>query len=681
MRATEPAICEGAVVHRRVGPSRHAFRYPVRYVWIDPDDPEALCDLHPLWSAHRMAPIRFRRGDYGTHSNGSLREGVRDDLAGVLDRRPTGEVRMLTQLRRWGWLFNPITVYVAWDSNPDEPVGCVLEVTNTPWKQRHRYAVRLDTGPEGWMTATTSKVLHVSPFLDEDFDYRLRLRADGGQIELGIDVVESDIGATRLQTELVVSQRTGTRRLLSRELWLGGLPTHRVSAGIHRQALALWRKGVAVVPHPAKRVSVSRHSSAEPNRLLTRARATRTTSALQRRTTALSSRIVAALLTRFRSDRLIVADETAEPRIREFGPGGGITATVRVVDRRAYSAVLAEGSAGFGRGFIEGWWTSDDPVAVTRVIIRNLAGLDRMRNRWRRTTGWATDRYRRMRPRDSRRRNRDDIASHYDIGNEFFELFLDETMLYSSAVFPSLDTELADASRHKCDLLLDRLGVEPGQHLLEIGTGWGGLAIHAASRGCEVTTTTISSEQLREARKRVADHGFTDRITLLDLDWRDLTGRFDHVVSVEMIEAVDWRDYDDFFATIERRLAPGGRVAIQAIVLPDNRWERAKNTVDFIRRFVFPNGYLPSLGAIERSLARATNLRIDSVDDFGPHYAETLRRWRERFEARIDDVAALGLDDRFQRLWRFYVSYCEAGFRERHCSVVQIVLTARTDEV
>jgi cyclopropane-fatty-acyl-phospholipid synthase len=278
-------------------------------------------------------------------------------------------------------------------------------------------------------------------------------------------------------------------------------------------------------------------------------------------------------------------------------------------------------------------------------------------------------------PRDTPERNREDIGAHYDIGNELFELFLDETMTYSSAVFPTWDTPLADASRHKMDLLLDRLGLRAGQHLLEIGTGWGGLAIRAAGeRGVHVTTTTVSSEQLTEARRRVEAAGLADRVTLLDADWRELTGTYDRLVSVEMIEAVDWRDYDAFFRQVERRLAPGGRAALQAICLPDERWDRAKNTEDFIRRFVFPNGFLPSVAALEASVRRATSMRVVDVTDFTPHYAETLRRWRETFDARIDDVAALGLDERFQRLWRCYFAYCEGGFLEHHVRVVQLTI-------
>lgn len=388
-----------------------------------------------------------------------------------------------------------------------------------------------------------------------------------------------------------------------------------------------------------------------------------------------------AVLGRTRRERLLVLDRLpGRPHTSTtYGAASGapveIEATVVVRDERAYAALVREGSIGFGRGYLEGWWTTDDPVAVVRFAIRNLGPLDRVRNRLHRATGWAIDPIRHLLPRDSRERNREDIGAHYDIGNEFFELFLDETMTYSSAVFPTSDTPLADASRHKIDLLLDRLDLAAGHHVLEIGTGWGALAIRAAGeRGARVTTTTISSEQLAEARRRVEAAGLGERVTLLDADWRDLTGTYDRLVSVEMIEAVDWRDYDAFFRQIDQRLAPDGRAALQAICLPDDRWGRAKDTEDFIRRFVFPNGFLPSVGAIERSVRRVSSMRITDVTDLTPHYAETLRRWRETFDARIDDVARLGLDERFQRLWRFYFAYCEGGFREHHVRVVQLTL-------
>jgi cyclopropane-fatty-acyl-phospholipid synthase len=392
-----------------------------------------------------------------------------------------------------------------------------------------------------------------------------------------------------------------------------------------------------------------------------------------------SRRIVEALLRRLGRDQLTVHDRTdVATAPTTYGRPGDLHAMVNVHDGRAYAAIVGEGSIGLGRGYIEGWWSSDDPVAVVRVLIRNMGAIDAARNTLRRATGGLSDRLRAALPRDTRRRNKDDIGAHYDIGNAFFELFLDETMTYSSAVFATPDASLADASRHKYDLLLGQLGVTADHHLLEIGAGWGGMAIRAGeTTGCRVTTTTISDEQVVEARRRVAEAGLVDRVSVIDSDWRDLTGVYDRVVSIEMIEAVDWRDYDDYFATIERCLRPDGLAVIQAICLPDNRWDRAKNTEDFIKRFVFPNGFIPSVGAISRSVAAATQMQVIAVDDYAAHYAETLRRWRRRFDDRSDEVRALGLDDRFRRLWRFYLAYCEAGFSERHCTVVHIVLAGR----
>lgn len=401
------------------------------------------------------------------------------------------------------------------------------------------------------------------------------------------------------------------------------------------------------------------------------------------------------LLQRMSRDRLTIVEPDGTRLV--FGPGattddplGPIEAELEIVDDRAWSAIVREGSIGLGRGFIEGWWTATRPTDVVRVLIRNLHTLDEMRNRIRRVTGGAGDVARRALPRAGRSRNREDIGTHYDLGNDFFRLFLDDSMTYSSAVFtesgsgPSdiagsaagtLRRDLLAGSLAKYDRLLSKLGVMADHQVLEIGTGWGGLAIRAAEqRGATVTTTTVSEQQFDEVTARLATSAAADRVRLLNRDWRDLDGRFDRVVSIEMIEAVDWRDYDRFFSTIAGCLAPDGMVGLQAICVPDGRYDRVKNTEDFIRRFVFPGGFLPSLGAMADSIGRATRLQILDVEDFSAHYAETLRLWRTRFEAKQDEVAALGLDERFRRLWRFYLAYCEAGFLERHCTVNQIIL-------
>ncbi len=433
----------------------------------------------------------------------------------------------------------------------------------------------------------------------------------------------------------------------------------------------------AVSPRP----SVRPDSLLEKARLQPPAQSSVSRPAAYNRRSKAARAIVTTLLSRLHRDALVITED-GEHEV--FGPGGDVEATVTVHDPRAWWHLATEGSIGLGRGYIEGWWHSDDPAQVVRLAARNMHALDELRNRIAAATNPVMDRVRRVLPRPDKRRNRDDIGAHYDLGNAFFATFLDDTMTYSSGVFADPLTTMSQASLAKYDRLLSKLGVQPGMTLTEIGTGWGAMALHAAEVfGARVFSTTISSEQFAEANRRVKSAEAHERIapgqiTLLEEDWRDLraaVGRpADRLVSIEMIEAVDWRDYPAFFKAIEANVAPDGMAGVQAICVPDRRYERTKNTEDFIARFVFPGGFLPSIGKIAQVVGRHTRLQIVDVDDFGAHYAETLRRWRTRFDERIEDIRALGLDDRFIRLWRFYLAYCEAAFTERHCTVNQIVL-------
>jgi cyclopropane-fatty-acyl-phospholipid synthase len=349
-------------------------------------------------------------------------------------------------------------------------------------------------------------------------------------------------------------------------------------------------------------------------------------------------------------------------------------ATVVIHHRSVYPAILFEGSVGLARTYADGLWDCDDLTALVRTLSVGLRPVttvqDRVGQRWGAATDWA----RRLRP-PGPQVDRDNVHAHYDLSNEFFELMLDETMMYSCAVFDRPGMDLADAQRAKLDRLCTKLDLGPEDHVLEIGTGWGGFAVHAASTyGCRVTTTTISDAQFRYAAKRVADAGLSDRVAVLDLDYRDLTGTYDKLVSIEMIEAVDWRQHDTFFRTCASRLRPDGLMALQAITIDDRSYERAKNNKDFIREMIFPGGCLPSVEAISRSLRRATPLVIVDLDDIGRHYVETLRRWYENVDRHRQEVADLGLDYRFQRLWDLYLCYCAGAFAERHISDVQMVM-------
>jgi cyclopropane-fatty-acyl-phospholipid synthase len=350
-------------------------------------------------------------------------------------------------------------------------------------------------------------------------------------------------------------------------------------------------------------------------------------------------------------------------------------AQIEITDMRAWPLVLLGGSAGLGEAWSKGYWETPDLTAAIRIIARATSVADGPRSLLQKVAGPITDRFRRLRPQN-KHRDRQNIGAHYDLGNEFFEQLLDPSMMYSSALFSSPNLTLEEGSIAKLDRLCQMIDLRPGDRVLEIGTGWGGFAIHAATRfGAQVTTTTISAEQYVYAKARVAAAGLEDRITVLSDDYRDLSGTWDRLVSIEMIEAVDWRDYDTFFSTCCELLEPGGVMGLQAIVIEPDRFERAKNTRDFIKAHIFPGGCLPSIEAIERSLERVTDFSVDEDFGFGADYAETLRRWRVNLHADEPKLETLGLDQQFIRLWDFYLCYCEAGFDERMIDVVQMKFT------
>ena len=372
----------------------------------------------------------------------------------------------------------------------------------------------------------------------------------------------------------------------------------------------------------------------------------------------------------------IVLQEGAD-RYRLGRPLAGVEplrVAVTVHDPALYRLAALGGTVGVGEAWMDGLWDASDLTTLVRIFVRNRDLLDRMESGLARVGGVMLRALHALR-RNSRGGSRRNIAAHYDLGNELFEVFLDRNLMYSSAIFRHESESLEVASERKLERICAKLALRPGMRVVEIGTGWGGFALHAARRhGVHVTTTTISREQHALAAARIREAGLEDQVTLLLRDYRDLEGRYDRLCSIEMIEAVDWRDHDRYFRTVERLLTPAGLAGIQAIVVADRRYERAKRSTDFIKRWVFPGGCLPSITAIADSVTRATDLRMVGLRDIGPHYAQTLARWRHNLLAHADDLPGLGLDTQFRRLFEFYLAYCEAAFRERHVSVVQLVL-------
>jgi len=347
--------------------------------------------------------------------------------------------------------------------------------------------------------------------------------------------------------------------------------------------------------------------------------------------------------------------------------------TITVHHRRLFKTLALGGSVGAAEAYMRGDWSCDDLPGLVRILVRNAAVMFNMEGGFARLTRPALWLYHWLR-RNTRRGSQANIHAHYDLGNDFYSLFLDETMTYSCGIFETATSTLAEASVAKYDRLCRGLDLAPGDHVVEIGCGWGGFAIHAATKyGCRITGTTISQQQHDWAVNKVEQLGLADRVKIVRQDYRDLDGTYDKLVSIEMIEAVGHQYLGRFLQNCARLLKPDGLMALQAITIADQYYAQHIRSVDFIKRYIFPGSCLVSVTALCQTATRETDLRAVHLEDISPHYAETLRRWREAFFERIDEVRTLGFDEAFIRMWEFYLSYCEGAFEEHYIGDIQMV--------
>lgn len=377
-------------------------------------------------------------------------------------------------------------------------------------------------------------------------------------------------------------------------------------------------------------------------------------------------------LARLKHGQLVVVEDGE--RMLFGAPGSALVGEIHILDAAAWGMVASNGSIGAGEAFIHGYWSSPDLTAVVRVFVSNLEVLDAMEGGLARVgrplvqgLHWLN--------RNTRKGSQKNIAAHYDLGNELFEQFLDPTMMYSAAQFLTPEDNLEQAQLNKLERICQKLALKPSDHLLEIGTGWGSMAVYAAQNyGCRVTTTTLSKEQYAFTAKRIEQLGLQDQVTLLLKDYRDLTGEYDKLVSIEMIEAVGHRFLPTYFKQCAQLLKSNGLMLLQAITIREQRYEQAKRGVDFIQRYIFPGGALPCVQKMLEIVGRDTDMNLLHMEDFGLHYAKTLRLWHENFRRAHGRLSELGYDDYFLRLWEFYLCYCEGGFLERTIGTAQLLL-------
>ena len=389
-------------------------------------------------------------------------------------------------------------------------------------------------------------------------------------------------------------------------------------------------------------------------------------------TSALLRRGVLRQLSQLKSGHLVVI-ENGE-RLMFGDSGAGLVGEVQIHDTSVWGMIASNGSIGAGEAFIHGYWSSPDLTKVIRVLVSNMDVLDAMEGGLARL-GRPLIRGLHWINRNTRKGSQKNIAAHYDLGNEMFEQFLDPTMMYSAAQFLTADDTLEQAQLNKLQRICQKLDLKPTDHLLEIGTGWGSMALYAAQHyGCRVTTTTLSKEQFAYTAQRIEALGLQDQVTVLLSDYRDLTGEYDKLVSIEMIEAVGHRFLPTYFKQCAQLLKPDGLMLLQAITIREQRFEQAKRSVDFIQRYIFPGGALPCVQNMLQIVSRDTDMNLLHMEDFGLHYARTLRLWHENFRRAHGRLAELGYDEYFLRLWEFYLCYCEGGFMERTIGTAQLLL-------
>ncbi|PSW20184.1 class I SAM-dependent methyltransferase [Photobacterium sanctipauli] len=386
----------------------------------------------------------------------------------------------------------------------------------------------------------------------------------------------------------------------------------------------------------------------------------------------LARKMIFGILNQLRGAGLTVAEYGGDTF--HFGDKAAVCQGQLIVNHQGfYQRVLKGGSIAAGEAYIDGWWDSPDLTQVVRVLAKNLPVLENIEAKVSLITSIKDKLLHRSR-RNNKQAAKQNILAHYDLGNDFYRTFLDGNMLYSSAIYESNDQSLYEAQINKMDRLCQQLNLSKDDHLLEIGTGWGALAIHAAKKyGCRVTTTTISNAQHQWAKERIEAEGLGDKITLLLDDYRDLTGKYDKIVSVEMVEAVGREYLVTYIKQCQKLLKPNGLLAIQAITIADQRYDSYSKGVDFIQKHIFPGGFLPSVTVLAQQLTAHSDFVIRDIKDIGMDYARTLSDWHQRFNQHIDILSQQGFDERFVRMWRFYLCYCEGGFLERSISTVQLV--------
>ena len=643
-------IYVGTLSHARTHEVPHGFDYDLHLYALDIDELDLL-DRSTFWFGHnRIRPLALHDRDYLHPGPGSLRDKVLRALReNEVDLDP-GRIVLVTALRQFHYVFNPASFFYCHDHCGR--LACVLVQVNNTFGETHLYALVPDGGGGRFRA---DKAFHVSPFFPRRGRYEFMFPEPGEELGISITYFLDDEPA--LKASFAGRARPMDRRNMAAMVLGHPLRAAMTFPRIVAQAARLYFKKKLPAhpkPEPASPMTI-RHA---PPTLLE----------------ALGKVVVRRFLARLDHGQLTVKqpDESRET----FGaPGSRPQAELDVLRNRFFRRVMLWGDIGFGEAYVQGDWTSPDLAGLLGLLAQREEILDD-RRLWPALAGRALNYAAHLRRPNSVAGSRRNIGEHYDLGNDFYRLFLDPTMSYSGGIFTTGRESLEESQHAKMRAIIDMARLGPDDHVLEIGCGWGGFALQAArSSGCRVTGITISREQFDWVTRRVREEGLEDRIEILLTDYRHVRGSYSAIVSIEMLEAVGHRNLPLYFQTLDRLLAAGGRVALQVITMPEQKYDAYRLGSDWIRKHIFPGGHLPSIGAMARAMGRRTRFGIIRLEDIGVHYARTLELWRRALLARTGEVMELGFDAEFLRKWEYYFSYCEAGFRCRIVRNYQLLLS------
>jgi cyclopropane-fatty-acyl-phospholipid synthase len=635
-------------------PVKHAFSYPVYFYCLDLDELETLDQTVRGFGYNRLNIAAIHDKDY-LDGEGSIREKLFRHLEQHGCADGIERVELITMARFFNYIFNPVSFYYCYRG--DGSLRCAVAEVNNTFGDRHLYILNepLDDPADYPVHYRQPKQFHVSPFNNMEGWYDFSFPRLNDNVHLAITLTRDNerIMVARLSGEARPLTSGDLARTLLRYPFAALLNFPRIS---WEAAKLYYRKKLGVYSRPTPRHPMT----------------------IGLPPPSLTDRIGRAGFLRFlnqlQEGGLVL--RTPDGNERFFGDWNSPNRKELVVlDYKFFRRLVKDGDIGFGESYMAGEWTSNDLTGLLRLFVENRRLLQ-SKTVIRSGVARLASRMRHALRRNTLRGSRKNIQEHYDLGNDFYRLFLDqETMFYSCAHFESETDSLKDAQLRKAHDLIRKADLKEDEHVLEIGCGWGGFAIEAVKQtGCRVTGITLSEEQLKLARERVESEGLSDRITFELIDYRHVEGSFDKIVSIEMLEAVGHEYFGTFFATCDRLLKPDGKAVLQVITIPDERYEQYRRRTDWIQKHIFPGGLLPSVPILRKAMEQASTLRITDLEDIGPHYAPTLAEWRKRFTAHHEKLLELGYDDVFQRKWIYYFSYCEAGFATRYIGNHQLVL-------